>query len=125
MLPGFPESGRILDSTSALEVADVPRRLLVVGGGYIGLELGTVYAALGSKAAGLRHQPLASLPLTALVQDRGRHRERTHGFWRQMGVAHYFSRQLLVGLRVAQVHDALADIVQAQLTVAMLREIRL
>jgi dihydrolipoamide dehydrogenase len=49
MLPGFPESERVLDSTSALEIADVPRRLLVIGGGYIGLELGTVYAALGSK----------------------------------------------------------------------------
>jgi dihydrolipoamide dehydrogenase len=48
-LPGFPESPRILDSTSALEIETVPKRLLVVGGGYIGLELGTVYAALGSK----------------------------------------------------------------------------
>lgn len=48
-VPGFPESDRVLDSTSALDLADVPKRLLVVGGGYIGLELGTVYAALGSK----------------------------------------------------------------------------
>ena len=38
-----------MDSTSALDLPDLPRRLLVVGGGYIGLELGTVYAALGSK----------------------------------------------------------------------------
>jgi dihydrolipoamide dehydrogenase len=38
-----------MDSTSGLEIADVPPRLLVVGGGYIGLELGTVYAALGSR----------------------------------------------------------------------------
>jgi dihydrolipoyl dehydrogenase len=43
------ESSRILDSTSALELQDVPRNLLVVGGGYIGLELGTVYATLGSR----------------------------------------------------------------------------
>jgi dihydrolipoamide dehydrogenase len=43
------DSPRVLDSTSALELPDVPERLLVVGGGYIGLELGTVYAALGSK----------------------------------------------------------------------------
>jgi dihydrolipoamide dehydrogenase len=43
------DSPRVLDSTSALELPDVPNRLLVVGGGYIGLELGTVYAALGSK----------------------------------------------------------------------------
>jgi dihydrolipoyl dehydrogenase len=41
--------GRVIDSTSALEIADVPERLLVIGGGYIGLELGTVYAALGSR----------------------------------------------------------------------------
>jgi dihydrolipoamide dehydrogenase len=42
-------SPRILDSTAALALADVPKSLLVVGGGYIGLELGTVYAALGSQ----------------------------------------------------------------------------
>ena len=43
------DSPKMLDSTSALDLPDVPPRLLVVGGGYIGLELGTVYAALGSK----------------------------------------------------------------------------
>ena len=43
------DSPKVLDSTTALELPDVPKRLLVVGGGYIGLELGTVYAALGSK----------------------------------------------------------------------------
>jgi dihydrolipoamide dehydrogenase len=40
---------RVMDSTGALKLEDVPARLLVVGGGYIGLELGYVYAALGSK----------------------------------------------------------------------------
>ncbi len=40
---------RIMTSTEALEVEDVPEKMLVVGGGYIGMELGTVYAALGSK----------------------------------------------------------------------------
>jgi dihydrolipoamide dehydrogenase len=40
-----------LDSTSALDLSEVPGTLLVVGGGYIGLELGTVYAALGSKVS--------------------------------------------------------------------------
>lgn len=40
---------RIMDSTGALELADVPQKLLVVGGGYIGLEMGSVYAALGSE----------------------------------------------------------------------------
>lgn len=49
-VPGFPEaSPRIIDSTAALELESVPERLLVVGGGYIGLELGSVYAALGSR----------------------------------------------------------------------------
>jgi dihydrolipoamide dehydrogenase len=40
---------RVMTSTEALEVEDIPENLLVVGGGYIGMELGTVYAALGSK----------------------------------------------------------------------------
>ncbi len=40
---------RIMTSTEALELEDIPRRLLVIGGGYIGMELGTVYAALGSE----------------------------------------------------------------------------
>jgi dihydrolipoamide dehydrogenase len=39
----------VIDSTGALELRDIPRTLLVIGGGYIGLELGTVYARLGSK----------------------------------------------------------------------------
>jgi dihydrolipoamide dehydrogenase len=42
---------RIMDSTGALELPDVPESLLVVGGGYIGLEMGTVYAALGSRVS--------------------------------------------------------------------------
>jgi dihydrolipoamide dehydrogenase len=45
------DSPRMLDSTSALELPDVPKSLLVVGGGYIGLELGSVYATLGSKVS--------------------------------------------------------------------------
>ncbi len=50
MIPGLPANSRlVMDSTSALEIADIPERLLVIGGGYIGLELTTVYAALGSK----------------------------------------------------------------------------
>lgn len=50
MIPGLPEgSARVMDSTAALELADVPAKLLVIGGGYIGLEMATVYAALGSK----------------------------------------------------------------------------
>jgi dihydrolipoamide dehydrogenase len=45
------DSPRVMDSTSALDLSAVPGTLLVIGGGYIGLELGTVYAALGSKVS--------------------------------------------------------------------------
>src|SRR2546422_42120 len=49
-LPGMArESPRIMDSTAALELPDVPERLLVIGGGYVGLEMGQVYAALESQ----------------------------------------------------------------------------
>ena len=57
-IPGVPAgSPRVLDSTSALEIADVPKTLLVVGGGYIGLELGTVYAALGTAVSVVEMMP--------------------------------------------------------------------
>src|SRR5438093_9647325 len=45
------DSPRLLDSTSALALSDIPRTLLVIGGGYIGLEMGSVYAALGTKVS--------------------------------------------------------------------------
>jgi len=45
------ETPRMMDSNSALDLSEVPGTLLVIGGGYIGLELGTVYAALGSKVS--------------------------------------------------------------------------
>ena len=49
-IPGFPyDDPRIIDSTGALKLAEVPKRLLVIGGGIIGLEMATVYDALGSK----------------------------------------------------------------------------
>jgi len=44
-----PSNNRVMDSTAALELPEIPERLLVIGGGYIGLELGTVYATLGSR----------------------------------------------------------------------------
>ena len=48
-LPGFPwHDPRVMDSTDALELTDIPKRLLVIGGGIIGLEMATVYRALGS-----------------------------------------------------------------------------
>lgn len=48
MLPGLPDDPRIVDSTGALELVPIPKRLLVVGGGIIGLEMACVYSALGS-----------------------------------------------------------------------------
>jgi len=68
------DSPRMLDSTIALDLPDVPQTLLVIGGGYIGLELGTVYAALGSRVsvvemtAGLL--PGADRDLVNVVQKR-------------------------------------------------------
>ncbi len=49
--PGAPEDDRIMDSTGALALADIPKRMLVIGGGIIGLEMGTVYDALGTKVS--------------------------------------------------------------------------
>lgn len=50
-LPGIPikESGRVMDSTGALNLIDIPKSLFIFGGGYIALEMGTVYASLGSR----------------------------------------------------------------------------
>jgi len=57
-LPGVSvASPRILDSTTALEIQDIPKTMLVVGGGYIGLELGTVYATLGTQVSVVEMMP--------------------------------------------------------------------
>ena len=50
-LPNAPDDERIMDSTGALKLDDIPKRLLVIGGGIIGLEMGTVYDALGSRVS--------------------------------------------------------------------------
>ncbi|HEX4782554.1 MAG TPA: NAD(P)/FAD-dependent oxidoreductase, partial [Usitatibacter sp.] len=51
-IPGFPyDDPRLMDSTGALELEDIPKRLLIIGGGIIGLEMATVYDALGSKVS--------------------------------------------------------------------------
>jgi dihydrolipoamide dehydrogenase len=50
-LPGLPSDPRIIDSTGALELTSLPQRMLVVGGGIIGLEMATVYDALGVKVS--------------------------------------------------------------------------
>ena len=49
--PGVKDDPRIMDSTGALELKDIPKRFLIVGGGIIGLEMGTVYDALGSQVS--------------------------------------------------------------------------
>ena len=57
-VPGLSiDSPRVMDSTGALDLPDVPGSLLVVGGGYIGLELGSVYAALGTKVTVVEMMP--------------------------------------------------------------------
>ena len=57
-VPGLSiDSERLMDSTSALDLPEIPKSLLVVGGGYIGLELGTVYAALGTKVTVVEMTP--------------------------------------------------------------------
>ena len=57
-LPGFPwDDPRVMDSTDALELAEVPKKLLVVGGGIIGLEMATVYRALGSAVTVVEFMP--------------------------------------------------------------------
>jgi dihydrolipoamide dehydrogenase len=51
-IPDFPyDDPRLMDSTGALELKDIPKRLLIIGGGIIGLEMATVYDALGSKVS--------------------------------------------------------------------------
>src|SRR6266849_542549 len=51
------DSPRMMDSTSALDLPDIPKTLLVIGGGYIGLELGSVYATLGTKVTCVEMMP--------------------------------------------------------------------
>jgi dihydrolipoamide dehydrogenase len=48
-LPFIPEDPRVIDSTGALDLSDIPKHMLVIGGGIIGLEMATVYQALGAK----------------------------------------------------------------------------
>ncbi len=48
-LPFIPRSPRIVDSTGALELKGVPKKMLIIGGGIIGLEMGTVYTTLGAR----------------------------------------------------------------------------
>jgi dihydrolipoamide dehydrogenase len=77
-LPFLPEDDRVIDSTGALAPTDIPRRLLVIGGGIIGLEMATVYDALGSRVTVVEMMdqlipgcdPDLVRPLHKRVQDR-------------------------------------------------------
>lgn len=73
-LPALPFGGNVISSTGALSLAEVPKRLAVVGGGYIGLELGIAFAKLGSKVSVVEAQsrilPLYDEELTAPVAKR-------------------------------------------------------
>ena len=74
-LPSFPwDDARVMDSTDALDIADVPKKLLVVGGGIIGLEMATVYRALGSEVTVVEFMPQlmpgADLDLVKPLADR-------------------------------------------------------
>ena len=74
-LPSFPwDDARVMDSTDALDLADVPKKLLVVGGGIIGLEMATVYRALGSEVTVVEFMPQlmpgADLDLVKPLADR-------------------------------------------------------
>jgi dihydrolipoamide dehydrogenase len=70
-LPALPFGGDVISSTGALALTELPKRLVVVGGGYIGLELGTAFARLGSKVTVIEAQakilPLYDAELTAPV----------------------------------------------------------
>jgi dihydrolipoamide dehydrogenase len=72
------QSPRVWDSTSALEIGEIPKTLLVIGGGYIGLELGSVYAALGTRVSVVEMMP-SLLPGvdTDLVSILARRMEKT------------------------------------------------
>ncbi|MEO6908642.1 MAG: dihydrolipoyl dehydrogenase [Abditibacteriaceae bacterium] len=68
------DSTRLMDSTGALELRDIPQSLLVIGGGYIGLEMGSVYAALGTRVTVVEMTdgllPGADRDLVAVLQKR-------------------------------------------------------
>jgi dihydrolipoamide dehydrogenase len=94
VIPAFNiNSPRVIDSTGALELPDVPRRFLVIGGGYIGLEMGTAYAALGSEVTVVEATdgllPGADRDLVRVLQNR---LKRTF-------------KQILVSTRVARLAD--------------------
>ena len=90
-LPGLPEDPRILDSTSALEIENLPKRLLVIGGGIIGLEMACVYDALGVEVSVVELTP-GLMP--------GCDRDLVRPLEKRLAKRY---RQILLGTRVANV----------------------
>ncbi|MCA1852406.1 MAG: FAD-dependent oxidoreductase, partial [Beggiatoa sp.] len=80
-IPGLPEDQRVLDSTAALRLSSIPRRLLVIGGGVIGLEMACLYDALGSEitVVELTDRLLADCDPDIVKPLEGRLRERYAG----------------------------------------------
>ena len=93
-LPGMPVGGRVISSTQALSPPFIPKKLVVVGAGYIGLELGTVYRKLGTDVTVVEAQerilPLYDADLTKPVAES----------LRKLGV------QTLLGCKVSGMNDA-------------------
>lgn len=77
-LPFLPEDPRIVDSTGALQLREIPKRMLVIGGGIIGLEMATVYASLGAQVdiveMGSGLMPGADRDLVKIWEKHNRHR---------------------------------------------------
>lgn len=77
-LPFLPEDPRIVDSTGALQLREIPKRMLVIGGGIIGLEMATVYASLGAQVdiveMGPGLMPGADRDLVKIWEKHNRHR---------------------------------------------------
>lgn len=77
-IPGLPDDPRVMDSSAALAIRDIPARLLVIGGGIIGMEMATVYQGLGSRVTVVEAQgqllaacdPDLVVPLTRRMQKR-------------------------------------------------------
>jgi dihydrolipoamide dehydrogenase len=90
-LPGLPDDPRILDSTSALEIENLPKRLLVIGGGIIGLEMACVYDALGVEVSVVELTP-GLMP--------GCDRDLVRPLEKRLAKRY---RQILLGTRVANV----------------------
>jgi dihydrolipoamide dehydrogenase len=93
-LPGFPDDSRIIDSTGALELRSVPKSMLVVGGGIIGLEMATVYDGLGTE--------ISVVELTDALMP-GTDPDLVRPLHKRIGKRY---RQIMLGTRVTKIEPA-------------------